>query len=321
VAGDPAGASVRIVVISRGVSTPSGAEVAPVPPRQPCPCGSGRRYKACHGARSSLPSRPRPFAGRPEEAVLVALREVVPSATAPLRLPTLADRDVTLGTVLPVGWAAMVRRDGRIVVSLQVPARSGDLDRDLGQALLAACDAEPGRGIASMPVPGPGPRLSELMGPEPLDVTLHAGFDWWLDGTPTLEPDVAAALEDANAKVVPTERVEGAESAFWCRIGEREHLRWALPDDEEPLLDALARVSLRSGLGLGAGTRYVGAFRALGLLMPVWDLAAGTGSAALAAPVAGLRGALDRELAEPRGLTDEERRLRSGLVGRQLFLR
>ena len=61
-----------------------------VGPREPCPCGSGRRYKNCHGSASGAPPAfvARPFAGLSGEADLVALRELVPSATAPL---TLAD--------------------------------------------------------------------------------------------------------------------------------------------------------------------------------------------------------------------------------------
>jgi len=63
------------------------AQVPVVGGREPCPCGSGRRYKACHGraARTPLAVR-RPFAGLAGECDWVALREVVPAATAPLRL-------------------------------------------------------------------------------------------------------------------------------------------------------------------------------------------------------------------------------------------
>jgi len=58
-----------------------------------------------------------------DEPDLVALREVVPSATAPLRLVDHVDRDVTLGTLLPGGLPAMVRADGRILLSLQTASR------------------------------------------------------------------------------------------------------------------------------------------------------------------------------------------------------
>src|SRR3712207_9354359 len=67
-------------------SHPSGA--GEVGARQPCPCGSGRRYKACHGAAGGPVTIrvARPFAGLAAECDLVALREFVPAATAPLTL-------------------------------------------------------------------------------------------------------------------------------------------------------------------------------------------------------------------------------------------
>ena len=66
------------------------ADGAAVGPRQPCPCGSGRRYKTCHGRPGGAPAPyvARTFAGLPGECDWVALREIVPAATAPL---TLAD--------------------------------------------------------------------------------------------------------------------------------------------------------------------------------------------------------------------------------------
>ena len=45
-------------------------------PRQPCPCGSGKRYKACHGAAGGVTDVmvTRPFEGMAAECELVALR-------------------------------------------------------------------------------------------------------------------------------------------------------------------------------------------------------------------------------------------------------
>ena len=64
-----------------------------------------------------------------------------------------------------------------------------------------------------------------------------------------------------------------------------------LPHDEEPLLDALARLHARGADGLGEGTRLIGTFRADGLLVPVWDLAPGTEADAVEAPAAAFAGA------------------------------
>ncbi len=57
--------------------------------REPCPCGSGRRYKACHGraaAQAVTELVQRPFEGLPGECDWVALRELVPAATVELTL-------------------------------------------------------------------------------------------------------------------------------------------------------------------------------------------------------------------------------------------
>ena len=70
--------------------TQSSAPAAPgeVGPRQPCPCGSGKRYKACHGAAGGAAPTfvARPFEGMPDECDVIALRELVPAATTPLTL-------------------------------------------------------------------------------------------------------------------------------------------------------------------------------------------------------------------------------------------
>lgn len=270
----------------------------------------------------------------------MALREIVPSATAPLLLRdgvlggAGADREVLLATVLPAQWPALARRDGVVIVALQTGTRGGDLARDLGQALAAGLRAEPGTAVTGLGEPDPEePRLQELVAPEPVRVDVHAGFDWWLGGADpgSLGGDVAASLEQANASVVPTVRLSGVEAAYWCRIGPRCHLRWALREDEEPLLDGLARLHVAGGgrpgegLSLGEGTRYVGAFRAAGLVVPVWDLPAeeaddGVAASAVEEPAAAFRERLAAAVhADP--LTPEERRARAGVVGRQVTLR
>ena len=244
----------------------------------------------------------------------------MPAATAPLTLRDAPDREVTLSTVLPLAWPAMVRADGRIFLGLQVAARSGDVSRDLGWALEQALEAAPGSSVTPVGLPGPGPRLQDLLADDPIEVTVHPGFDYWVEGASD-DPDVAASLERANASVIPTERLTAVPSAYWCRMRERTHLRWVLPEDEELALDALARLSAAGGLGIGPDTRYVGSFRAHGLLVPVWDLPFDREAAALEEPVAALRVRLDEALATPRALTSDERRARAGLMSRQLTLR
>ena len=265
----------------------------------------------------------RPFQGRVDEAEWVALREVVPAATAPLTLvdPAYADRSVLLVTVLPMAWPGMVRRDGTVLVGLQTPGRSGDVGRDLGQVLSRALEAPPGTPIQAIERDDDGPRIQDLIDPAPLEVTVRNAFDFWVEGVDDDSGQVAAALESANASIIPTERLTSVEAAYLCRMKQRCHLRWALPYDEDPLLDAMAKLAAARELGLGEGTKYVGAFRAHGLVVPVWDLPADCPAADLEAPVAALRARLDTLMAERTPLTGEESRARSGLLSRQITLR
>ena len=300
----------------------TAAEIPVVPPRQPCPCGSGRRYKACHGSgRADRAITQRPFAGRADETEWVALREIVPAATAPLTLRDDPGRPVTLATVLPMAWPGMVRGDGAVFVGLQTQGRSGDVSRDAGHAITEALAAEPGSFVQSLGRDDAAPRLQDLLTDDPIEVTLHEGFDFWVEGIEDPTGAVATSMERANASIVPTARLAAAPSAYWCRMKERCHLRWVMPHDEDALLDVLARLAAARELGIGEGTRYVGSFRAHGLLVPVWDLPHETDADAIEAPVAALRTRVEELLAEPRPLTDDERRARSGLLSRQLTLR
>jgi len=291
-------------------------------PKAPCPCGSGRRYKHCHGSGYAPPVT-RPFEGLPGEADWVALRELVPAATAVLR--TTDGRDVTLASVLPGGAPALVRASGEIVLGVQLQASSDDVSRDLGTALAAALEAPAGAPVDPGPIGAAGsagPRLQELLDlTAPFEVTVHDDFGFWLEGT---EPSAAArsGLEHANEAILPTVRLEGLEAAYWVRPGsERAHLRWVRPEPEEKLLDALSRLQARGELDLGEGSRYAGSFRAHGLLVPVWDLDRELHAKEWAAPTAAFATRLADVLADDAPLTDSERRARDALAGKQVTLR
>ena len=304
----------------RPAATPSAAGA--VNPKAPCPCGSGRRYKACHGS-SYAPPVTRPFEGLPSEADWVALRELVPSATSPLR--TADGRDVTLASVLPGGVPALVRDTGEVLLSVQLQTSSDDISRDLGTALAAALEAPAGAPVDPGPVGAAGsagPRLQELLDlSAPLEVTVHPDFRFWLGGTGASE-EAYASLEQANAAVLPTERLDGLDAAYWVLPGpDRAHLRWVRPEPEEELLDALARLRAAGTLLLGEGTRYAGAFRAHGLLVPVWDLPADAPAADWAAPAAEFATRLAEALTSSAPLDADERRARAGLLSRQVTLR
>jgi len=302
-------------------------DVPVVGPREPCPCGSGKRYKLCHGRAARAAATEivrRPFQGLPGEADWVCLREVVPAATATVRTtPEHGGVDVTVATVLPLAWPGLHRADGEVLLGLQAAGASGDPSRDLAAALLAVLASEPGEPLEQRPDLTPAtPRLQDVLDlGRPLDVRVHESFDFWLPEGADAEGEVAESLQRASASVVPTERLSTVEGAYWCRIGERTHLRWAMTHDEERLLDALARLHAAGRAALGPGTRYVGAFRALGLVVPVWDLAPGAVADDVEEPAAAFAGALEEALASSAPLTADERRARAGVVSRQLTLR
>jgi hypothetical protein len=269
---------------------------------------------------------PRPFAGLADEPEWIALRELVPAASAPLRLkPELVerhgDRPVTLATVLPMAAPALTKPDGRILIGLQRQVQSGDVSRDLAVAILAALETEPGAAVPVPALPDPGPRLQDILLDGRLEVTMHDGFEFWLDDQAGDDPNVKASLERANASIYPTARLSAAPAAYWTRVPEKAHVRWVLPEDEDRALDALARLSAGGELRLGEQTRFAGMFRAHGLLVPVWDLPSGPDADVWETPVADFAKRYAEALAATEPLTAEERRARQGLLGRQLTLR
>jgi hypothetical protein len=269
---------------------------------------------------------PQPFAGLVDEAEWIALRELVPAATATLTpIPSLVEkygeRPVTLATVLPMAWPAMTKPDGRIFIGLQRHLQSGDVSRDLAVALLCALETQPGGTVAVPALPGEGPRLQDVLTDGPLDITLHDGFEFWLDPDAGDDPNVKASLERANASIYPTVKLTAARAAYWCRVPEKAHVRWVLPDDEDRALDALARLSAGGTLLLGDGTKFAGMFRAHGRLVPVWDLPRAPEAGEWEAPLAEFAKRYAEALASGESLTPAERRSRQGLLGRQLTLR
>jgi hypothetical protein len=291
--------------------------------REPCPCGSGRRYKACHGrttARAEHARVVRPFAGLADEADWVAMRELVPAGTAELAITgDHADRQVTLSTVLPMAWPALVRADGRIMLAVQLSTGSGDLSRDLGDALARALAAPPGSAVPPRPTPADAPRLQDLLDvAAPLRVLVHSGFDYWLDGADEVDDATRESLDRANQTVVPAARLAGVDAAYWVQLGQRRQVRWVLPQDEDVVLTGLARLEADGGLALGAGSRYLGSFRALGLTVPVWDLPEDAEVDDVEEPAAAFAARLAAASSLETALTSTERRRLSALRARQL---
>jgi hypothetical protein len=292
-----------------------------VGPREPCPCGSGKRYKACHGAPGGAATFvKRPFEGLPNECDLVALRELVPAATAPLTIKGYEDRTVLLATLLPLAAPAMARDSGQVWAGMQVQHGFGDPSREIASALLTALAADRSGIVGVLEAPGAGPRLQDLVLNDSIDVTVHEGFDFWVSDIEETE-GLEAALEQANDAAVPTSRLSSVEAAYWTNVGPKEHLRWVMPEPEEELLTALARLHVSGADVIVPDARLVGMFRAHGLLAPVWDLPVGTGAEVLEEPAAAFRAALDEALASSADLTPEERSARAGLANRQVTIR
>ncbi|MGY0230212.1 DUF5926 family protein [Longispora urticae] len=266
---------------------------------------------------------PRPFAGLPSEVEWVALRELVPAASAPLKLkPEFAveGRDVILATVLPMAWPAMTKPDGRVFVALQRHVQSGDISRDIAVAILRGLETAPGQPVAVPALPGEGPRLQDILADEPLDVTVHAGFEFWLDSDVN-DPSVTAGVERANEAIYPTTALAAAEGAYWCQVVEKSHIRWVLADDEDRALDALSRLSASQQLLLGEGTKFAGMFRAHGTLVPVWDVPLDPPASEWEQPLAEFVKRYAEAYAVAADLTTAERQAKQGLQARQLTLR
>src|SRR5204863_7784122 len=119
---------------------------------------------------------------------------------------------VTLATVLPMAWPGMVTGDGRRFLGLQVASRSGDASRDLGAVLEDVVASAPGASIVPTDLPAPGARLQDLLTDAPLDVTIHDGFDFWVEGADDPDGEVAASMEKANATVVKSGRPQSVQS-------------------------------------------------------------------------------------------------------------
>ncbi|RDI61653.1 DUF5926 family protein [Nocardia pseudobrasiliensis] len=273
----------------------------------------------------------RPFAGLAAECDLVALREFVPSATATLKLASgvAAERPVTLATVLPGAVAALVRAGDEPTgfVAAQTQFQSANPGADLAAAILWTQAATPGESLsAAAEFEGATPALTEVIDPGAgLDLTVHQNFNWWVPEGVQPDPQVAATIEQANQAIMPSDRLElGGDSigaAWWVDAGEKAHLRWVRPEDEDALMLALARVHAAGGLQLGEGSRYAGSFRTHGLLVPVFDLDRERHASEWVAPAKEFGARLAQALASDAPLTSDERRSRDGLRSRQVTLR
>ncbi|MCL2787782.1 MAG: DUF5926 family protein [Micrococcales bacterium] len=266
----------------------------------------------------------RPFEGLTGEADLIAMREVVPAATATAATTKEhGGHDVIVTTLLPNIRTAWRRPDGGIVIALQTTYHSGDASRDIAQALELAMAAEPGTEIPGIDISLPGRRLQDLLDPAiPLEVTVQTSFDFWKELDPdNEEKEWLETIERASEAINPTAAVPELSGAYWTLLNKRPFLRWSLGIEEEKLLDALARLHARRESAVIPEARYAGAFRALGLVIPVWELPDGTEADEISEPGAEFLARLKEALADTSELGVLDRRARAGLVARSVTLR
>lgn len=291
--------------------------------------GKASRRKGADRAKrpAPVPFVRRPFEGLADETEWVAIREILPSATGTVRLtgshsegdgPT----EITIATVLPMAWPGLHRNDGVAYVGTQSGSASGDTSRDLAAQILAVRELEPGVPlVTSAPVSADTPRLQDVLDPTArFEVDVLDGFEFWV-GETELEGDAKESLDRANDSIVPTKRLQARPSAYWVQIGERAYLRVVLPDDEDAATAALARLHAAGDDALGDETRLLGAFRACGLLIPVWELDPESEPADYEEALTAWNDRYDAALASDEPLTPDERRARNGLLSRQMTLR
>ncbi|MFT3660538.1 MAG: DUF5926 family protein [Gordonia sp. (in: high G+C Gram-positive bacteria)] len=310
--------------------------------------GSNRAEKvAARKARqTAVPTGPvRPFADLPAaECDLVALRAFIASATAQVTFADGVDaaNEADFATILPGAVPGLVRSreaakwgergaaeagpDGMVtqgLVALQTDPEPADLAGSLASALAWAANAAPGSeyrgGVADAPA------LDRIVDPSaPLEVVVYNDFGWWFGDDVDVDPQVAAMLERADDTIMPTARLappSGTGAPWWVDAGDRAHLRWVRPEDEEALMKAMARLHAAGRLTMGEGSRFAGSFRTHGLLVPVFDLDNELHHEEWYDGLDALDAAFAEALADDSELTAAERSSRAGIIGRQVTLR
>ncbi|OKL46622.1 hypothetical protein BSR29_07320 [Boudabousia liubingyangii] len=277
--------------------------------------------KAAKVKRAPIPFVARPFEGLPFEAQLVALRDFIPSGY--LKVKTTKEYgnvEALLVSYLPEGSLGFRRADGVPLVALRSNANTGDYSHDAGSVLKALLELEPGQPLENFDIREAGPKLQEVIETTDAEFAITESFDFWVEPEKLEDPEVQDALKRAAEEAIPSVQVPGTESAFWCRMN-HDFVRWVRLEDENKVFDALARLKVKDEANLGEGTRFIGAFRTCGLLVPVFEMEERTEAADLEKGAAEFEKRLQDALKVSESLTDEERRARAGLVSRQISLR
>lgn len=296
--------------------------------KEQLPEGMSRReakLAARAAEREALQRDPRPFKGLAAEADLVALQEFVPSAVTQFEVH---GTPVNVVTVLPGAGAALVREEaqgGERFVALQVQHHSQNPGRDLAYALNWVLQAAPGESLQSTVADGSQPELASLIDVDVTpEITTHQDFAWWFPEGAAVPPQVQQALRQANDAVLPSQQVgEGLPGAIWWVNpgGGKAHIRWVRTEDsEEQMLAALARIAARGELNLGEGTKFAGAFRTHGLVVPVFDLDPSVAADAYEDALKALDERITAEYGNDAQLSAEERKQLDNIKSRQVTI-
>ncbi|MDT3766886.1 DUF5926 family protein [Gleimia hominis] len=277
--------------------------------------------------RPPIPHVARPFEGLDYEGALVSMRELLPAATLPAKTTEeYGAREVLFVTILPNQAQASVRGDGKVLVALQTRSHSGDVAHDLGVALQEALkraeafDKGEGQpGVVNVDVRDAAPRIGDMISSAG-DLSIEDSLSFWFTSEQLEDEQTQAAIEQSSKELVPTKPVPGPSLAFWQTMP-KLFVRWVRTEDETKLFSALARLADRDELTLGSGSRFIGAFRALGISIPVFEFPEQVPAAELEEPMAELEKALSEALADSTPLTDAQRSVRAGLVSRQVSVR
>ena len=296
--------------------------------RADLPEGMSRReakLAARAAEREKFQKDPRPYGGLAAEADLVALQEFVPSAVTTV---DVKGTPVNIVTVLPGAGAALVREEdqgGERFVALQVTSHSQNPGRDLAYALNWVVDAKPGETLQSTVADGSQPELTSLIDADATpEITTYQDFSWWFPEGAAVPPQIQQALQQANDAVLPSEKV-GADlpgAIWWVNPGGgKAHIRWVRTEDNEAqMLSALARIAARGELNLGEGTKFAGAFRTHGLVVPVFDLDPSVEAGSYEEALTALNTKIEAEYANDAALSADERKQLDNIKSRQVTI-
>ena len=107
---------------------------------------------------------------------------------------------------------------------------------------------------------------------------------------------------------------------YWTEMSGRTYVRWARSEGEDRVVDAMARLQAENANDLGGIGTFLGYFRAHGIIVPVWELEFGTQVDDVEEPIAAFGKRLDEALNATEPMSTEARRVRSGIVSRQLTI-